>query len=98
MTSESVLTNSSNPTTTREALLTAALRLFARKWFAVVSVAEICREAGVSNGLFYRYFRSKVTGYCVDMEKEAIALLDDLTFGAPGTPATPRPRRTPAAG
>ena len=59
MTTESVLTKISNPTNTREALVAAAIRLFARKWFAVVSVAEICREAGVSNGLFYRYFRGK---------------------------------------
>jgi biopolymer transport protein ExbB len=48
--------------------------------------------------VLHRYFRSRVTGYCVEMEKEAIALLDDLTLGAPAASATPRPRRTPAAG
>ncbi|MFW5689765.1 MAG: TetR/AcrR family transcriptional regulator [Spirochaetota bacterium] len=37
----------------------AALSLFSRHWFETVSVAEVCREAGVSNGVFYRYHRSK---------------------------------------
>nr|WP_198506834.1 MotA/TolQ/ExbB proton channel family protein [Dyella ginsengisoli] len=67
-----------------------------------IGEALICTATGLVVAIpayvLHRYFRSKVTGYCVDMEKEAIALLDDLTFGAPGTPATPRPRRTPAAG
>lgn len=59
MTSESVLTEADKTSRTRDALISAAARLFSRKWFVVVSVAEICREAGVSNGLFYRYFRNK---------------------------------------
>lgn len=67
-----------------------------------IGEALICTATGLVVAIpayvLHRYFRSKVTGYCVDMEKEAIALLDDLTFGPPGTPATPRPRRTPAAG
>ncbi len=37
----------------------AALDLFSRRWFETVSVAEICRAAGVSNGVFYRYHRGK---------------------------------------
>ena len=37
----------------------AAVTLFSRRWFETVSVAEICRKAGVSNGVFYRYHRSK---------------------------------------
>ncbi len=67
-----------------------------------IGEALICTATGLVVAIpayvLHRYFRSKVAGYCVDMEKEAIALLDDLTFGVPGTPATPRPRRTPAAG
>jgi AcrR family transcriptional regulator len=39
----------------------AAIRLFAKKWYNTVSVAEICREAGLSNGIFYRYFPGKET-------------------------------------
>ena len=37
----------------------AAVRLFGSRWFDTVSVAEICRQAGVSNGVFYRYYRTK---------------------------------------
>ncbi len=37
----------------------AAISLFARKWYNTVSVAEICREAGLSNGIFYRYYAGK---------------------------------------
>jgi AcrR family transcriptional regulator len=37
----------------------AALKLFSRQWFETVSIAEICREAEVSNGVFYRYYANK---------------------------------------
>ena len=36
-----------------------ALVLFERRGVDVVSVAEICRAAGVANGSFYNFFRSK---------------------------------------
>jgi biopolymer transport protein ExbB len=66
-----------------------------------IGEALICTASGLVVAIpayvLHRYFRSRVTGYCVEMEKEAIALLDDLTLGAPATPA-PRPRRAPAAG
>jgi biopolymer transport protein ExbB len=45
--------------------------------------------------VLHRYFRSKVAGYCVEMEKQATLLLDDLTISAPA--AAPRPRRAPVA-
>ena len=67
-----------------------------------IGEALICTASGLVVAIpayvLHRYFRSRVTGYCVEMEKEAIALLDDLTLGAPASPAAPRPRRTPAAG
>ena len=44
---------------TPQKLKDAALFLFSSRWFETVSVAEVCRKAGVSNGVFYRYFRSK---------------------------------------
>jgi len=46
-------------TGTRSRLLSSAVRLFARSWYSSVSVAEICRESGLSNGIFYRYFPNK---------------------------------------
>ena len=47
-----------NDTKTR--LIASATSLFSRKWYGTVSVAEICREAGLSNGVFYRYFTDKL--------------------------------------
>lgn len=44
---------------TANRLRNSALQLFADRWYEVVSVAEVCRSAGVSNGTFYRYFSSK---------------------------------------
>lgn len=44
---------------TRDRLLTSALNLFSRFWYETVSVAEICRNAELSNGIFYRYFNRK---------------------------------------
>ena len=66
-----------------------------------IGEALICTAAGLTVAIpayvLHRYFRSKVAGYCVDMEKQATLLLDDLTISA--TPAaTPRPRRASVAG
>jgi AcrR family transcriptional regulator len=44
----------------REAILAAAFRLFARRGYAATMVAEIAREAGMSPGNVYIYFRSKL--------------------------------------
>lgn len=63
-----------------------------------IGEALICTATGLVVAIpayvLHRYFRSRVAGYCVEMEKQATALLDELTVAAP---ATPRPRRTAAA-
>jgi AcrR family transcriptional regulator len=51
--------NDDGTRTSQEKLVSAATRLFADKWYGAVSVAEICREAGLSNGCFYRYYKTK---------------------------------------
>lgn len=43
----------------RKKIYDAAERLFARHGYRSVTIEEICREAGVSKGLFYNYFPSK---------------------------------------
>lgn len=43
----------------RARILDAAERLFSEKWYSTVSVADICRTAGVSNGIAYHYFNHK---------------------------------------
>lgn len=66
-----------------------------------IGEALICTASGLVVAIpayvLHRYFRSKVAGYCVAMEKEATGLLDDLTTHGPVATA-PRPRRAPSAG
>jgi AcrR family transcriptional regulator len=45
--------------TSREALLSSAIELFAQRGPASVSVRDIARHAGVNQGLIYRHFGSK---------------------------------------
>jgi AcrR family transcriptional regulator len=44
---------------TRQALLTAATKVFMRMGFAATRMADIAREAGLSHGLTYHYFANK---------------------------------------
>lgn len=44
---------------TRERILRSAEHLFSLRQFDDVSIAEICRDAEVSNGVYYRYFPNK---------------------------------------
>jgi AcrR family transcriptional regulator len=43
----------------REQIMDAALRVFAKKGFARASNKDIAREAGITPGLIYHYFKSK---------------------------------------
>jgi AcrR family transcriptional regulator len=43
----------------RQLIMGAALRLFAEKGYDATSIDKIAREAGISKGLLYNYFRSK---------------------------------------
>ncbi len=45
--------------TTEKRLELSAIALFATSWYSSVSVAEICRNANLSNGIFYKYYASK---------------------------------------
>ncbi|MEW9572648.1 MotA/TolQ/ExbB proton channel family protein [Rhodanobacter sp. Si-c] len=62
-----------------------------------IGEALICTASGLTVAIpayvLHRYFRSRVAGYCVQMEKQATALLDELTLHAP---VAARPRRTSA--
>ena len=63
-----------------------------------IGEALICTAAGLTVAIpayvLHRYFRSRVAGYCVEMEKQATALLDDLTLTSVAA-APVRPRRAP---
>jgi AcrR family transcriptional regulator len=70
---------------TAERLIAAAVEHFSRKWYGTVSVAEICRTAGLSNGVFYRYFDGKealfkvILGRVLDQVREALEGVEGAT-------------------
>jgi len=43
----------------REQILSAALRVFARRGYAATKISDIAAKAGLSHGLLYHYFDSK---------------------------------------
>jgi len=62
---------------TRVLLLDAALRVFARKGAGAAAIHEIAAEAGVANGTFYNYFRTRE-----ELLEAASHLLADRLFAA----------------
>jgi biopolymer transport protein ExbB len=80
------------------------IRMFMEVMAGGIGEALICTASGLTVAIpayvLHRYFRSRVAGYCVEMEKQATALLDELTLtpasqvSAAGVP--PRERRKPA--
>lgn len=56
-----------------------------------IGEALVCTAAGLMVAIpavmFHRYFRGLIAEYVVEMEKQAIALLDTLETGAPKAPA-----------
>ncbi|MDI9244625.1 TetR/AcrR family transcriptional regulator [Marinobacter sp. CHS3-4] len=60
---------------TRQQLIDAALRIYAEKGAGELALNELAREAGVSNGTIYNYFRSKEAV----LEAVAIALAENLS-------------------
>ncbi|HVQ51456.1 MAG TPA: TetR/AcrR family transcriptional regulator [Mycobacterium sp.] len=63
---------------TREALRGAALASFASKGFANVTVAELAREAGVTERTFFRHFPTKEAVLFQDYETQVEWLSDAL--------------------
>ena len=66
-----------------------------------IGKALVCAAAGMIVAipalLFHRYFRGKVTGYVMEMEKEATALVDALEARHPRSVARPSGVVAPAA-
>ena len=69
---------------TRERLLDAAARVFARRGFAAASVDEIAREAGYSTGAIYWHFKGKddlflamAEEFAIDRVREIDAVIGD---------------------
>ncbi|MGC9347098.1 MAG: TetR/AcrR family transcriptional regulator [Anaerolineae bacterium] len=78
---------------TRNSILEAAAKRFAKQGYDATGVAEICRRAGVSKGAFYYHFDSKQAVFIELVERwrqeleEAINELD-LKDVRPDTPVT----------
>src|SRR4029077_5416927 len=82
----SVLTRSTNRhqlrrRSTHEALRQAALKSFARKGFANVTVTELAQEAGVTERTFFRHFPPKETGLFQDSQSHLEWLAEALGQG-----------------
>lgn len=45
--------------TTRKQLIESGIELFSSKAFDEVSISEVCKTAELSNGIFYKYFKTK---------------------------------------
>jgi len=80
----SVLTGSTNRhelrrRSTHEALRQAALKCFADKGFANVTVTELAREAGVTERTFFRHFPTKEAVLFQDYETQLEWLAEALT-------------------
>src|ERR1700730_9098462 len=64
---------------THEALRQAALKSFARKGFANVTVTELAREAGVTERTFFRHFPTKEAVLFQDYETQLEWLAEALS-------------------
>jgi len=60
----------------RNELLRAAAAVFARSNYRAAGVAEIAREAGVSEPLLYKHFRSKCDIYCEVLERIGLRIVE----------------------
>jgi AcrR family transcriptional regulator len=66
-------------TRTRNAIVEAALRLFAKQGVGGTAIHEIAGEAGVSNGSFYNYFRTREDVLDAGVRLLAKRLTDDIS-------------------
>src|SRR6202050_443574 len=62
---------------TRQALLGAAVVRFAREGYRGTSVADICRDAGLSTTAAYPYFANKEALFVAAVDEDVAGLIDD---------------------
>lgn len=70
----------------REAILTAARRLFAEHGFDGTSLRQVAREAGVDPALVHHYFKGKdeLFAFSVDLPADPVQVLADVSSLDPG--------------
>jgi AcrR family transcriptional regulator len=62
---------------TRQALLGAAIVRFAREGYRGTSVADVCRDAGLSTTASYPYFANKEALFVAAVDEDVAGLIDD---------------------
>jgi AcrR family transcriptional regulator len=62
---------------TRQALLRAAMVRFAREGYRGTSVADVCRDAGLSTTASYPYFANKEALFVAAVDEDVAGLIDD---------------------
>jgi AcrR family transcriptional regulator len=62
---------------TRQALLGAAVVRFAREGYRGTSVADVCRDAGLSTTASYPYFANKEALFVEAVDEDVAGLIDD---------------------
>ena len=71
----------------RKEILEVSLRLFANRGYESTSIAQISREAGISKGLIYNYFKSKeelLKSLVFDLNSMESTFLEDIQDDDPG--------------
>src|SRR5579862_7824441 len=77
----------------RAQLLELGMRLFAERTYDEISMDDLAREAGVSKGLVYHYFKTKRDFYVAGLREIARDLLEKTTTHSPDLPPAERIRR-----
>lgn len=72
----------------RAAILESALRLFASKGLAATRISEIAKEAGMSQGLLYHYYRSKEDVYTA-LIRNAFEIMNGAAAALEALPISP---------
>ena len=62
---------------TRQALLDAAVVRFAREGYRGTSVADVCRDAGLSTTASYPYFATKEAIFVAAVDEDVAGLIED---------------------
>lgn len=78
---------------TREAIASAALRLFSDQGFRETTVEEVAAAADVSPRTFFRYFATKEDAALADHGRRLAAIRDALAAGPSDEPVTAPVRR-----
>jgi AcrR family transcriptional regulator len=69
-----------NMLTSKEKIIIAALNQFSRKGLSATRIQDIATEAGISQGLLYRYYKSKNEIY-VDLIEVALDKMNEAVEG-----------------